>query len=108
MDYTLTLLNFDAWLQSLPTGALLVVACLALGYVLKWLPWVENRFIPVLVVVAGMVMALLLAERGDLPLRAWVVRHLILGLVSGCVAWLVHNKLLKRIETKLFGEKENL
>jgi len=105
-DIVQQLLQLDTWLNALPNGAGTIIICLAFGYLLKWLPSVNNRWIPVSVILAGALVYSLLAERGDLPLRVFLVKSIGFGLVAGVLAWLAHNLLLKRIEGKLFGEKQ--
>jgi len=100
------LLQLDTWLNALPNGALTVVICLAIGYLLKWLPFVDNRWIPVSVILCGALVYSLLATRGEIPVRVFVVKSIGFGLVAGVLAWLAHNLIIKRIEDKLFGENK--
>lgn len=97
-----TLYQWESSLSSAPTGVLVLLACLAAGYIVKFLPFVDNKWIPLIVIVVGLLSFPLLSCRPPTePVRVWLVRCLILGFVSSCFAWLAHNQLLKRLERRL-------
>jgi len=106
MTNTITgLETFYRWndaLMGAPVGVLVLIVCIALGYALKLLPFVDNKWIPGAVLLAGMACFPLLSERppGEL-LRVWLTKMIVLGLVAACAAWFIHNQFLKRIEQKL-------
>lgn len=102
IPYLKTILEWNAALMNLPLGALVVVACIAVGYLLKIWPGFENRWIPPAVVCAGVFFFTMTAERTADPVRVWLFKNIIFGLVCGALAWLIHNKVLKQLEAR-FG-----
>lgn len=95
-------------LYGLPAGTLVLFSCIVIGYVLKLFKKFPNDGIPIAVILWGGVLYPLIADSdNDLTLRVWLVRNLIIGLVIGFAAWLLHNKILSKLEEKLglFGEK---
>lgn len=103
MEDTLeTLINYLQKLAGLPAAALTVAVCIVTGYVLKCLKKFPNEAIPVIVILMGGVLYPLIADANNTwTLRVWIVRNAGIGLVFGLVAWLIHNQILKRIESKL-------
>lgn len=98
------LTEFYRWNDALlgaPVGVLVFVVCIAVGYVAKWMPFVNNRFIPTIVVSVGVVLCPAISEYQPGQLRVAVVKNMAFGLVFACSAWLLHNKVLKRVEEKL-------
>lgn len=97
--------TFYQWNNALlgaPVGVLVGLLCLALGYALKVIPCIDNKWIPTAVIVAGVIFFPLLSERGETIYRIWIAKNIVLGFIVACLTWLLHNKLLKRIEAK-FG-----
>lgn len=106
METIKTALDWITKLEGLPAGALTIVVCLALGYVLKFSPAFLNSRIPLVVCVAGGLFysfiaptapanPLIVQESVPLSVR---IRTLGIGLVLGVVSWFIHNKVLKRVE----------
>lgn len=93
--------EFNAALMGAPVGVLVLLACLALGYAVKLIPVIENRWIPSIVIVGGVLLFPMLSDRGGELLRIWLAKTTAMGLVIASLAWLVHNKVLKRLEEKL-------
>ena len=95
----------DAISQLLALGpeALLVLVVIALGYVLKRVPVIPNKVIPAACLLCGAMIYPLITSPGKAPpdIRYPIVREIMLGLLIGFIAWMIHNKLLKRIEDKL-------
>ena len=105
--------NMEGWLESaqawlsklygLPGGMLVLISCIAFGYLLKFVPkqWFPNQGIPLAVILWGCTFNMLIADpRADsLPIRIWVVKNLLIGLIIGVAAWMVHNKIIKRFST---------
>lgn len=90
-------------LYGLPAGALVIVGCVVLGYVLRFWKGFPNQAIPVAVILFGGVVFPVIADaNNDLTLRVWLVRNLLIGLAIGFIAWIAHNKFLKPIEDKFF------
>ena len=102
--------NIEGWLESaqtwlsklygLPGSVLVLVSCIFFGYVLKLLPkrWFPNAGIPVAVILWGCAFNMLMADpcADALPIRVWIVKNFLIGLIIGVAAWLVHNKIIKR------------
>lgn len=105
--------TFYRWNDALlgaPVGVLVLFACVALGYALKLLPFVDNKWIPLVVIVGGMTLFPMISERAAAePWRVWLGKTTAFGMIVACAAWLLHNRLLKLIEQKLgwFQSKEN-
>lgn len=101
-----TALDWIKQLENLPPGAETVVVCIALGYVLKFVPEFPNARIPLVNLIFGGLYYCLtvpyspanpLVVAEGMPLGARV-RNFGIGLVLGAAAWLIHAQLLKRIE----------
>ena len=102
--------NIESWLESaqvwlsklygLPGGVLVLVSCIAFGYLLKLVPakWFPNAGIPVAVILWGCAFNMLMADpRADaLPIRVWIGKNFLIGLIIGVIAWMIHNKIIKR------------
>jgi hypothetical protein len=90
-------------LYGLPGGLLVLVSCLTVGYALRMWKWFPNQGIPVVVVLWGPVFNMLIADplADTFPIRIWLVKNFLVGVVIGGAAWLIHNKVLKRLEDKL-------
>lgn len=89
-------------MQALPSAVLMIVACLALGYALKAMAFFSNRWIPSAVIAFGVVGNVTLSI-SSMPtdmrmLIPAIMRGMILGMLSGCVAWFLHNKWLSKYE----------
>lgn len=94
-----------AWLNALygmPAIAVVFFSAIAFGYVWKVTPFISNRFIPAVVVLgSGVWLCLLATRQPDVPVRVWLVRHFLLGIFVGLIAWIFHNRILKKIETQI-------
>jgi hypothetical protein len=96
LDSAVDLLNK---LYGLPAIAIVMLGCLALGYLLRFIKAFPNDAIPVVCILFGAVLLPTLADaRGPMPLRIWLVKNAMLGLIVGCLAWITHNILLSRLE----------
>ena len=108
-----TLDSLLAWLnkiQGWPAVALVFASCIVIGYAWKFLPvkWFADESTPVIVILWGAFAQSMLADaRPDGgSLRLWIVRNVLVGLVIGFFAWMLHNIVLKKIEdflTAKFG-----
>jgi hypothetical protein len=106
METLKTALDWIQKLETLPAGALTIVVCIALGYVLKLVPEFPNARIPLVNLIAGGLFYMLVtpyASASPLVVLEHVplgdrVRAFGIGLVLGAAAWLLHNQVLKRIE----------
>jgi|SRR3990167_5385402 len=95
----------DAIKQLLALGpeALLICVVIALGYVLKRVPLIPNKTIPAACLLLGAGIYPLITSPGQAPpdIKFPIVREIMLGLLIGFIAWIIHNKLLKRIEERV-------
>ena len=90
-------------LYGLPGIALVALFCLLVGYALKLCKRFPNEGIPlVLVILGGALLPLISDFRGSpLPLRIWLVRNVLVGMLIGLCTWLAHKLIIKRIEAKI-------
>lgn len=105
--------NIEGWLESaqsilsklygLPGGVLVLLSCIAVGYVLRLWKWFPDKAIPVVAIIWGPIFNTLLADpkSDDLPLRVWICKNVLVGLLIGVIAWVVHNKVIARFEDKI-------
>lgn len=89
-------------LYGLPAGMLVLISCLVVGYVAKCIRRFPNEAIPVTVILWGAVLTPMLQDaRNSIPFRVWIIRGILIGLTIGFLAWLLHNKVLAKIEDRL-------
>lgn len=90
-----------------------IILCIIIGYVLKLLPWIKNKYIPcILILVVG---PLICISFMDVGVDAYInIKNLLIpkirnGMLFGFVGWLIHNKFLAGswIEKALFPPKED-
>lgn len=97
-----TLERYNDMLNGLPSGALVFVFAILLGYMMKLLPFVSNRYIPMGVVTFAVVAFVALNPRDKaMAIGVWLARTLIAGFIIGAVAWMAHSLLLKQLEKRL-------
>lgn len=79
-------------LYGLPGYVLVFLLCLVAGFVLKRSRWFPNDGIPLTVIcLGGLVNSLIADPKADtLPLRIWVVKNVVVGLIIGFAAWQAH------------------
>lgn len=79
-------------LNGLSGFSLTVLFCLLLGFVIKLIPTIPNSRIPTVIMFAGMLLGMLLADpRADeLPFRVWLMKNAVIGGLAGGVAWFIH------------------
>jgi len=100
IPYLDQVLKVNDALLGIPALPLVFLGCIVLGYMLKAVPFVRNRWIPACSFVFG-----ILCNLGITPLQnlADGIRAVILGMVSAGAAWFAHQKWLKTlIDEKLF------
>lgn len=96
-------------LSSLSGGALTVIVCIVIGYVVKLTRRIRNRWIPLIVLAVGMLFYPLVSSRADQPpeLNNPLIRQIGLGLVLGCASWLIHQGFLRKIlDSKMFKDDD--
>lgn len=97
------ILDFLRSLYGLPATALTAIFCLAVGYIVRFIKTVDNKWIPLIVVHVGAALNLILAEpmdAGEIS-RHWWARNIAIGYIIGLITWLLHNKVLKQYEDKI-------
>lgn len=89
-------------LHSAPTYAVFC-SCVVVGYVLRCIKSFPNDAIPAVVVCWGaLANSVMSTEHGpSLSLNQEKFLAAMIGMVIGLLAWLLHKKLLKKLETKL-------
>lgn len=88
-------------LYGLPAIALVALSCIVVGYILRCIKRFPNDGIPIAVILWGAAFLPLLSDYTPGKFRIWLVRNVFVGLITGFVAWLFHNKILSKIEDKL-------
>lgn len=91
---------------SLGPEALTIAILIVLGYVVRAIPRMPDlvvRLLPVTCLVLGAVLYPLLAPAPapDPRLRHPMVRLVLVGILLGFLAWVLHNKFLKRLEDRI-------
>ena len=92
-------------LYGLPGYALVALSCIVLGYVLRALRFFPNQGIPLACVLWAMVLNPLLANgrtAADSP-RVWLLKNILIGMIVGFLAWILHKLILRRFEDKIAG-----
>lgn len=106
METLKTAIEWIAKLESLPAGLLTIIACIALGYILKLVPEVPNKRIPLVNFIFGSLLYMFLAPypainplivSDHVPVTARL-RAFVVGLILSAVAWIIHAQVLKRVE----------
>lgn len=104
------LIHWNEQLWGAPSGVLVVLFAVALGYLLKTLPGVNNRYIPLTVVAFCTVAFMLVAppRAADMVVRIYLVRNFLIGFILGFLAWAFHAQILKRwVDPKIFKPSDN-
>ena len=93
-------------ISSLGPEALVVAACLVVGYVLRTIRKIPNEVIPPSVIIIGTAVYPFLADTAQG--RNADFKNAIVGMTLGFLSWTFHNKILKRVEDKIPFLKELL
>jgi len=98
-DLNQILTLFDK-LQGISGEGLIVIACLAIGYGLRYWPWFPNKMIPFAVMTFATFAYPVLADPkvATQPFRVWLVRNICIGFIIGAGSWLLHFLVIRRIE----------
>lgn len=95
--------TYAKWLTDLGPLGLTFALVVAIGYLIRLVPWVANKYIPLLAPVVGGVLLPLIAPAGFVG-AAWknpTVVLVIYGIIVGVVAWVAHALIISRIEDML-------
>lgn len=85
--------------NGLPAAGIVLLSCWVVGYALRFWKKFPNEGIPVAVILWGGAFNPLLADlNSQMGWRIWFVKNLLVGLVIGFLAWLVHNLVLAKLE----------
>jgi len=90
--------HYNDVLMGAPIGVLIFIFCIVASYMLVWIPAINNKWIPGIILAIGIGGFMLAAPRGELPLRIWVVKNFIMGFIIAGAAWFIHNRRLKKLE----------
>lgn len=89
------------YIQSAPLSVVTILFLNGLGYGLKFLPVIPNRSIPLALMLCGALVMMSLAPLP--PGRNPMILLGLMGWIFGCIAWLVHVIILRRLEKFLPG-----
>jgi hypothetical protein len=91
------------YIQSAPISVVTIIFLNGLGYGLKFIPWIPNRAIPLALMLCGALTMMFLAPvpTGRNPL----VLLGLMGWIFGCIAWVAHAVVLRRLEKFLPGNE---
>lgn len=90
-------------LYGLPGHFLVGLTCILFGYTLRCIRQFPNDAIPLVCILWGMLFHPLVAESPapDASMRLWLVRNILIGLVIGAGAWVLHRYVIKTFEEKI-------
>ena len=89
------------WLMNLGAVPFTVAACIIIGYVFRAIPIFPNKWIPLVVILAGQIFVLLNPRPSSFTVTAFYSHGVIGGLFLGLVAWLLHDKFISKFEDKI-------
>lgn len=80
---------------------LVVVFLILLGYAVRFMPFIPNKWIPAVCMFSGMVIYTAMVKPPVIEgVRMPHVRMALIGFILGVLAWVIHNKALKKLEDK--------
>jgi uncharacterized membrane protein len=86
-------------LYSLPGYVLVGFSCIVVGYIFKMIKRFPNDGIPAICVAWGMLLNPIIATAPDkVVVRIWLTTHILVGMVVGFIAWVVHARFIKKYE----------
>ena len=90
------------YLMSIGAAPFTVLACLTFGYVMRLIPPVNNKWIPVACVIIGVIVFPALASQHPDETKAqFIIKRLFMGMFLGLGSWAFHDKLISKIEDKI-------
>lgn len=102
MDVFETLKDIIIQLTKLGPEGLTLVGCWIFGYIIRKIPQINNKFIPLICPFLGMVIYPLLANTESVSgdVKNPIIGLFIIGFALGFISWAVHKALLKGLEEK--------
>ena len=87
-------------IHSWPSVGMVFGIIIAVGYLLKFWPTFPNRAIPLVIIILGAGLMMLLADVTPvgIPARIWHTKNAVTGILIACLAWLIHNQAVRRLE----------
>lgn len=84
--------------------------CIVVGYILRFIKAFPNDGIPVVVILTGALAMMMLADPRPTTMtaRIWTTRNLIVGLIIGFIAWIMHKTIISKLETYLMQKSDVL
>lgn len=111
-NYLDKLVQFNDKLLGLPALPLVIVSCIAFCYLLKAMPFVPNKWIPFWNFVlgvggySGLTLATLNMNAPKNIIIAALVKNALIGMIGSISAWLIHSRVLKKLEKRFGFESE--
>lgn len=86
----------NEYLIGAPLGVLLFVFAIGGGLLLRIWHQFPNRHIPVILIAFTTVFFCFGAPRGELALRIWIIRNILIGSIIGLLAFFAHRLIARR------------
>jgi len=81
---------FNDYLNGAPLGVLLFGFAVGIGLLLRAWHQFPNRHIPAILIAFTILFFCLGAPRGELILRIWIIRNILIGAIIGILAFFAH------------------
>lgn len=96
------LVEWNDKLMGLPSGVLVFLGCIAVGYLLRSIKRFPNDGIPLTVVLIGCILFMLVApDQIGVTRRIWLTKNFLFGLIIGLSSWMIHKIVLSKVEDRL-------
>ncbi len=84
------------------------LACIAVGYLVKLVPWIPNKHIPWMCILSGPAIYPFLTNYGRVSPDSQhpIVRIVLTGLIISVVSWMAHYSIIWRVEKWLKAKME--
>jgi hypothetical protein len=95
-------------LKSIGPEVLTVLSVIGVGYVIRSLPFIDNRFIPTICILFGPVAHILIGDPGSTSFKSRNPEVVLgmFGLLYGVIGWVMHHHVLWHVE-RWIGEKRS-
>lgn len=87
---------FNEYLNGAPLGVLLFGFAVGIGLLLRVWHQFPNRHIPAILIAFTILFFCLGAPRGELVLRIWIIRNILIGAIIGIAAFFAHKFIIKK------------